>query len=310
MSERPFRADPAIARRIARAMEAVGPAFTERVVAELGPGHVLPAAAVDGLVADFGLAGARDAALLALPAATRLARPPISGFFVGAVGIEAGTGDLILGANLEFPGLDLGSTIHGEGFVATRIFQRDAALAVLATGEARPCAHCRQCLSEYAWSPDLEFIDPLGHTLSLAQLYPWPFVPGVLGEPGIVPGAVPWPDLALDASGLERDLADALLLAGRRAHAPYGRCPAAVVLRLHDGRLIAGSVIESVSFNPTISPLQSALIGLHADGAGSADIASATLAVVRGGDVDPTAATRALLAAVTSSATLTVVTWT
>jgi len=309
MSERPFRADPAIARRIAHATEAIGPAFTERLTAELGPGHVLPGAGVEGLMTDFGLAGPRDVALLALPAATRLARPPISGFFVGAVGIEAASGDLVLGGNVEFPGLDLGSTIHGEGFVAARIFQRDTALAVLATGEARPCAHCRQCLSEYAWSRDLELIDPLGHTLSLAELYPWPFVPGDLGEPGIVPGAVPWPDLALDAAGLEPDLAGALIRAGRRAHAPYGRCPAAIALRLHDGRLIVGSLIESVSFNPTISPLQSALIGLHADGAGYADIASATLAVVRGGDVDPTAATRALLGAITSSATLTVVTW-
>jgi len=286
MSERPFRADPAIARRIAHATEAIGPAFTERLTAELGPGHVLPGAGVEGLMTDFGLAGPRDVALLALPAATRLARPPISGFFVGAVGIEAASGDLVLGGNVEFPGLDLGSTIHGEGFVAARIFQRDTALAVLATGEARPCAHCRQCLSEYAWSRDLELIDP-----------------------GIVPGAVPWPDLALDAAGLEPDLAGALIRAGRRAHAPYGRCPAAIALRLHDGRLIVGSLIESVSFNPTISPLQSALIGLHADGAGYADIASATLAVVRGGDVDPTAATRALLGAITSSATLTVVTW-
>jgi len=86
-----------------------------------------------------------------------------------------------------------------------------------------------------------------------------------------VPGAVPWPDLTLDASGLEPDLAEALLRAGRRAHAPYGRCPAAVALRLPDGRLIVGSLIESVAFNPTISPLQSALIGLHADGGSPAD---------------------------------------
>ena len=66
-----------------------------------------PDAVVDDAGRDFGLAGPRDVALLALPAATRLAHPPISGFFVGAVGIEAGSGDLVLGGNLEFPGLDL-----------------------------------------------------------------------------------------------------------------------------------------------------------------------------------------------------------
>ena len=27
-------------------------------------------------------------------------------------------------------------------------------------------------------------IDPLGHRLTMAELYPWPFDPGYLGEPG------------------------------------------------------------------------------------------------------------------------------
>jgi len=309
VSVSPFRPDLDVAARIARLTAAIGPAYAASLTEALALGHVVPGAAVRDLVERLDLAGPRDAALLALPTATRLAKPPISGFLVGAVGIEAGSGDLVLGGNLEFPGVDLASTIHGEGFVVARTFARDTTLAVLAIGEARPCAHCRQCLSEYASSRDLVVIDPLGHSLSMAELYPWPFVPGDLGQPGIVPGAVPWPDLSLTDPRLAQDVSDLLVRTGRRAHAPYGGCPAAAVLRLGDGRLFSGALIESVAFNPTIAPLQAALIELVAHDGAYAAIESATLAVVGAADSDLTHATRALLAAVAPGASLIVAEW-
>jgi cytidine deaminase len=309
VSASPFQADPVTAERIARLEETVGDAVTARLSEALVEGHILPGAVVDELIETFGLTGPRDVVLLALPAATRLASPPISGFFVGAVGLEAGTGDLILGGNVEFPGTDLAATIHGEGFVAARTFARDSAITVLSTGEARPCGHCRQTLSEYAWSRGLALIDRLGHTLSLAELYPWPFVPGDLGEPGVVGGAVPWPDLRIADDDVPADIADLLVRTGRRSHAPYSHCPAAIVVRLHDGRLVAGAVIESVAFDPTIGPLQAALIELLAHGHAYAAIESATLAVMRAGDADLTHATRALLSAVAPGASLTVTSW-
>ena len=81
---------------------------------------------------------------------------------------------------------------------------------------------------------DLEPHRPARHTLSMADLYPWPFEPDDLGEPGIVPGAVPWPDLATRRRppSIRRTSPRRLVAAGRRAHAPYSRCPAAVALGL------------------------------------------------------------------------------
>ncbi len=310
MSLPPFTPDRAVAERLDRLRGSVAEAFERALRASIIDGAIVPAEAVRRLVATFGLAGPRDVMLLALPVATGLADPPLSGFHVGAVGLEAESGDLILGGNLEFPRSDLAATIHGEGFVATRAFARDRSLAVLATGEARPCGHCRQTLSEAATATDLELIDPLGHTLRLADLFPWPFIPADLGESGIVVGAVPWPDLRLKADDLPIEIAALLVRLGRRAHTPYGRCPAAIVLRLHDGRLVGGATIESVAFNPTIGPLQAAAIELAAHGDAYASIGSAVLAITPDGEVDPTEATRSLLATIAPGAELSVTTWT
>jgi cytidine deaminase len=305
----PFVPDRAVAERIDGLRGTVAVAFERALRASITEGAIVPAAAAEQLVARFGLRGPREVMLLALPVATRFADPPLSGFHVGAVGLESESGDLILGGNLEFPGSDLSPTIHGEGFVATRAFARDRSLASLATGEARPCGHCRQTLSEAATAAELELIDPLGHTLRLADLYPWPFIPADLGETGIVVGAVPWPDLSLEAGGLPIETAALLVRTGRRAHVPYGRCPAAIVLRLRDGRLVGGTTIESVAFNPTIGPLQAAAIELAAHGDVYTSIESAVLAITPDGEVDPTESTRSLLAAVAPDATLTVTTW-
>ena len=309
MSPSPFQADSVVATRIERLGGSIGPAFAARLDAGLSDGSVVTADAVTRLVDEFDLTGPREVMLLALPAAARLASPPISGFVVGAVGLEAGTGDLILGGNVEFPGTDLATTIHGEGFVFTRAFARDTSVSVLAVGEARPCGHCRQTITEFAAWRDLELIDPLGHTLTMADLYPWPFEPGDLGEPGIVPGAVPWPRLRLADDRVDPATAEALVAAGRHAHAPYGRSPAAVALRLTDGWIVTGATIENVAFDPTIGPLQAAIVELLALGRGYAAIASATLATTADGPVQPAAGIRAMLATIAPGVALVETTW-
>jgi cytidine deaminase len=309
VSRSPFRTEVAIADRVIVLASTIGTAFTDEVEASLSDDLVIPRAAVEQLIATFQLTGPREAMLLALSVAQRLADPSISGFRVGAVGLEAETGDLILGANIEFPGDHLPSTIHAEGFVFTRAFARDTSVAVLAIGEARPCGHCRQFILEFASSADLTLIDPLGHSLTMSQLLPWPFGPDDLDRPAIVPGTISWPELTVGYERLPREIADLLVETGRRAHAPYSGCPSAVVLRLADGGLVAGAPIESAAFNPTIGPVQVAVVELIARGLAYADIRSATLAIVAGGHVDVANETRALLDAIAPNAPLTVTTW-
>ena len=276
-----------------------------------GGGSVVPALSVADLVRRHGLESERELALLALPVAREMARPPISGYRVAAVGIEAGTGDLLLGANLEFPGADLGATIHAEGFVGLRARRRGQTLAVLALGEAHPCAFCRQLLAEAEDADALRLVDLLGHELRLTDLYPWAFRPGALDMAGDVPGRVAWPRLALSdaARDVPADVAELLVEVGRNAHAPYSGAPSAVVVRTGDGGLFAAGCLESVAYNPSVSALQAALVEAVAAGAEPGAIAEGWLGRTAGGSVDPESGFRALLRAVAPSARGSVVDW-
>ncbi len=307
MSFNPFTADPTVVARLATySPDRVSAIQSEaQAVAEDG---VISAREAERLVAVHGLSGVRDLMLLLLDVAKAFAHPPISGFFVGAVGLESPSGDLLLGGNVEFPGTHLGTTLHGEGFVATRAFNRGADLAAIAIGEAHPCAHCRQYLSEFASSKTLELFDPLGHTLTLEQLYPWPFDPAYLGAPGAIPTQPGQPTLELENNDGSQT-AQLLLAAGRHAHAPYSKCPGAVVVALKGGRLIGGSGIESVAFNPTMPPLQAALVDLLAAGRRYDEIEHVTLGTAIGGAVDYTASTRELLVQIAPRAGLTTIGW-
>lgn len=314
MSLNPFSTDPAIRLRQEHLARSIGSAVASDIRGLLSAsarhagsndGGILLKQRADALMARYALADVEELMLLALEPAKSFARPPISSFLVGAVGLERETGNLILGGNMEFPGTHLGYTVHGEGFVMTRAASRGATISHLAIGEAHPCAHCRQYLSEFAATRDMILIDPLGHRLSMAQLYPWPFDPDYLGEAGYIPGTkVP---RALAPNQLPDATANALLDAAERAHAPYSKCPGAVVLTLIDGTLVSGFAIESVAFNPAMGPLQAALINLAANGHEVADIASAALATRLDGDVDYRMSTTELLGKVAPGAPITIV---
>ncbi len=317
MSLNPFPADAEIAHRIAElgalvggdiATEIAGLAAAKAGRVDESLGSMILRDEAKALIASYGLAGVEDLMLLALPAARQMAQPPVSGFFVGAVGLERETGHLILGSNLEFPRAHLGFTVHGEGFVFTRAAARGTTIETIAISEAHPCAHCRQYLSEFAGVRDLTLIDPLGHRLTMAELYPWPFDPGYLGETGFVPGSTN-ETLELGPNPLPAAIASRLLATGRAAHAPYSKCPAGVVLALADGKMVAGFAIESVAFNPTMGPLQAALIELVAHGYGPADIAQAALVTKIGGAVDYSHSTTELLGRIAPSAPLTITGW-
>ncbi len=314
MSNNPFAADPSVPSRLQSLGETLADSVRKAAEEALAQtphkgGGVLSANDAEGLIGRFGLRSIRELMLLLLDSAQGFSRPLISDFHVGAVGLESETGNLILGGNVEFPGTHLGYTLHGEGFVFTRAMNRGRNVSVIAIGEAHPCAHCRQCLAEYAASDRLELIDPLGHTLTMAQLYPWPFDPAYLGERGAVPGRQLWPDLHFHTH-TDSPLEARLLATGKKSHSPYSKCPGAVVLTLSDGNEVAGAAIESVAFNPTIQPLQAALVDLIAHGYAYDDIVGAALGTVRGGAVDYAAATAELLSAIAPKAKLTVLGWT
>ncbi len=317
MSHNPFTADAALAARIERLEQSVGAALHEAValLAPFSPvrladnsGGIIFRADAEALIARFELASTDELMRLLVPVARQAARPPISNFFVGAVGLESETGNLILGGNIEFPHTTLTTTVHGETCLAMRAFSRGTSLSVIALGEAHPCAHCRQFLSEFVWSRSLALIDRIGHTLTLAELYPWPFDPAYLGDDGAVPGRSDG-SLALGPHNTDPAVATALLATGRRAHAPYSKCPGAVVLRIKGGGIVTGASLESVAFNPSMGPVSAAMIDLFAHGLDPRDIEDATLAERKGGAVDYAASAHEQLAALRRGLPLTVLDW-
>lgn len=273
LGEACFIPDPAVPARLA---SRDGEAIRDAAKAALIEGAVLPAAAVADLVARFDLKDAEELVLHLQPLAAGIARPPISEYFVGAVGL-ATSGEIVLGGNLEWPGAHLGVTLHGEGFVSIRAFQLGLTLSHVAVGEARPCGHCRQCLAEYAAADDLLVIDPLGHRLPLSELFPWAFTPADLEMRGADPAA----SSAVMIPAAPAEVAELLARAVGHSHAPYSGVKAAVVLEA-GGRFVAGGVIESVAFNPTIQPVMAALVELVARGIEPATITRAWLAQLPG----------------------------
>jgi cytidine deaminase len=316
VSVNPFHADAGTRTHFEALDAGAGPAVRAAVAASLERGRhnvarnlggILLKQDADAIRVEHGLT-VEELMLLSRLTADSFALPPISNFFVGAVGLERETGNLIFGGNLEFVGAHIGSTVHAEGFVFTRAFSRGTSVQTICLGEAHPCAHCRQFLSEFAATANLTLIDPLGHRLTMAELYPWPFDPAYLGEQGVVVGELGHPDLALGGNDLPEKVALRLIELGRRAHVPYGKAPAAIVLRLADGVLIGGTAIESVAFNPTMSPLQAAMIDLFAHGYAASDVVAAVIAA-QPGPVDYTRHARDLLSVVAPDVTLVEVVW-
>jgi cytidine deaminase len=281
----------------------------QALAAAVGPGHIVPAARVPPLLAERGLSDVDALMLALLPLAQNLARPPISDFRVGAVGLARETGDLIFGANVEFPGAGSADTIHAEQFLFTRAHHCGVTLARIAVS-ARPCGHCRQFMNEFAGSDTLVVLDPSGDRQSLSDLLPHRFGPADLGETPAEPGRRY--DLVMtedDRPDADSATVAALLRAGAEAHTPYSGCPSALALKLADGTVITGSAIENAAYNPGLPPVQTALINLIAAGHNHDQIATATLGAMPGAGFDHFAGTARLLSIIAPSALLEHLSW-
>nr|DAD24697.1 TPA_asm: hypothetical protein HUJ06_026161 [Nelumbo nucifera] len=86
-----------------------------------------------------------------------LARPPISKYHVGAVGLGS-DGRVFLGVNLEFPGLPLHHSVHAEQFLITNAaIHGSTRLRYIAVSSA-PCGHCRQFMQEIRGASDINIL--------------------------------------------------------------------------------------------------------------------------------------------------------
>jgi cytidine deaminase len=229
---------------------------------------------------------------LLLPLAAKLAKPPVSKFFVGAVS-RGLSGNLYFGNNLEFAGEALSFTVHAEQSSAGNAWMHGEQGIDLIAVTAAPCGYCRQFLNELTTADRLTIAIP-NESRTLRELLPSAFGPRDLGIEGGLMQAERH-ELSID---VEDDLARVALEAARRSYAPYSKSYAGLSLRTTDGTIASGAYAENAAFNPSMSPLEVALSQLNLRGQAFETITDAVLVHV---DRMHTNATRDVLSAVTEA---------
>jgi cytidine deaminase len=234
-----------------------------------------------------------------IPEAEADAKPPISNFLVGAVSLGT-SGNLYLGANYEFVGQALSFTVHGEqAATAQAISHGENGLQKLAVSAA-PCGYCRQFLYELTTASTLQILLPKTPPVLLTSLLPDAFGPQDLG----VTAALMSPQSHGMTLSLPSDHAiKAALAAANASYAPYTFGYAGVALETSDGSIFTGSVAENAAFNPSMSPLEAAVVSLVISGGKTyGDIVDAVLVEAAESKASQSAATRAVLKAITAVA--------
>eukprot|EP01025_Chloroclados_australasicus_P022820 TRINITY_DN23374_c0_g1_i2.p1 TRINITY_DN23374_c0_g1~~TRINITY_DN23374_c0_g1_i2.p1 ORF type:complete len:374 (-),score=38.77 TRINITY_DN23374_c0_g1_i2:1452-2573(-) len=209
--------------------------------------------------------------------ASELARPPISDFRVGAVGL-GGTGAIYVGVNLEFGGLPLYHSVHAEQFlIVNALHHNEKEIQYLAI-TAAPCGHCRQFCCELACADDVKFIFEKS-MYTLQEILPHRFGPQDLLNTSEVPlllqpqnHQLTFAQTAIQQLQQRKNdnafiqAAELALTEARRSYAPYSKCPSGVSVITKEGGVYGGGCIESAAFNPSLAPLQTALIDAVIDG--------------------------------------------
>lgn len=227
-----------------------------------------------------------------LPLAATYSLTPISHFQVGAVA-RGVSGNLYFGANMEFAGAPLQQTVHAEQSVIAHAWLRGETGLVSITVNYTPCGHCRQFMNELNSGTRLQINQPGRATATLGDYLPYAFGPQDLeiGERLMSP---------IDHGfqlALNDELAKAALAAANRSHAPYSNAYSGVALEGEDGTVYAGRYAENAAFNPSLPPLQAALVLMNLSGANCKSIRRAVLAEAQGAIVSQWNATQATLAA-------------
>jgi len=192
-----------------------------------------------------------------VPVAQLYSHPPISDYHVGAVA-RGKSGDLYLGFNIEMPGQGLGYAVHGEQAACSSAYMHgEQGIEIVAVNGA-PCGHCRQFMNEFAPDGNLQVIAGAAGAMKLSSLLPLAFGPKNLGR---TEGAVPVREMKLELARRDIDPAiEAAFDAAQKSYAPYSSSHSGVAIATRLGRIYRGSYIENVAFNPSLPPLQTALV--------------------------------------------------
>jgi cytidine deaminase len=239
-----------------------------------------------------------------LSLARTYSRPPISNYLVGTVA-HGLSGALYFGANLEFPGHALGFSVHGEqSAISNAYMHSDGGIAAIAV-TAAPCGHCRQFMNELSPASDPQILVQGSPAVKLSSLLPMAFGPKDLG---FKDGAFPVREVSLILpKGTANEFTVAALDAARKSYAPYSKAHSGVAIATGSGRVYKGSYIENAAFNPSLSPLQTALVALIVAGEKFESISRVVLVETRAG-ISQKSVTEAVLQTVAPAVRLEVLT--
>ncbi len=236
-----------------------------------------------------------------LERASGYAQAAISRFRVGAV-VRGRSGGLYLGGNFEFLGKSLTFDIHAEqAAVVNAWLSGEEGIDTLAV-TSPPCGYCRQFLNELDSAESLRIIVPGRPPRTLAELFPDSFGPRDLGFSG---GLMLPRDHPLE---LEEPSEDPVVLAALKAaemsYAPYTGSFSGAALLAADGGICRGPYAENAAFNPSLSPLETALVRLLIRGKCYRDIQRAVVVEQRDASTSQADAARIVLEAVAPRADL------
>jgi cytidine deaminase len=207
--------------------------------------------------------------LALLPVAAACALTPVSHFNVGAI-VSGVSGNLYFGANMEITGVSLSQTVHAEQSAINHAWLCGEHQLRGITVNYSPCGHCRQFMNELNSGADLLIHLPAREPASLGHYLPDAFGPKDLDIKTLLMDQVDHhyhlADTPQPAPQALEPLLQQALQAANQSHAPYSQSHSAVALQLTDGRIFAGRYAENAAFNPSLPPLQSALILLNMAG--------------------------------------------
>ena len=248
-----------------------------------------------------------------LGAASRYSRPKISSFPVGAVAMglpKMGDdfGDVYLGASFEVKDEPLTVVVHGEQSALLNAWSHQEQGLQLLAISAPPCGYCRQFMWEATPHPvEMQvLLEKEGRIekFALRDLLPNAFGPGALGRERAFLKTQDNPVTVLSDDPFVQSAIDG----ARVCYSPYTETFSAIALKTTSGHTAVGGYAENVAYNPSVSPMMSALnrLNLTSEPQAPMDIHRAVL-VARKTDVSVVAESQAILKALGSEAELEVV---
>ncbi|EKO3805901.1 cytidine deaminase [Vibrio harveyi] len=227
-----------------------------------------------------------------LPFAAAFSYAPISEFYVGAI-VRGLSGRLYFGANMEFFGVQLGQTVHAEQCAISHAWMKGERGVKDITINYSPCGHCRQFMNELTTAKELKIQLPEREEKSLHDYLPEAFGPADLGIQSGLMAEVKHEFACDDDDTLIQKAVTAMNI----SHAPYTNNLSGIALEMNSGRVFQGAYAENAAFNPSLPPLQVALIQILMAGEQFEDIKAAALVENSQGKISHLADTQSTLEA-------------